>query len=242
MAAFATVMIVRARERGIPSDATSARAPFGPRKHPRQTAYGFREPLAVALDYLPRKPSGGGNRDLLPNYGADRELEAVPCAGHPQSRTLRNERRQRPIAGKMPANELDIGVEIQKTFEPHNDRRHDADVIELNRRQEVRIVLPPHFNDPRFERAPIGAAVDVSVNFLNAFDSTRAHESQHRAPVIRRLERKLEPDAMVSGRRRASKLARCLAVHVTDRRVEPPHARKTGRMGDIGNAERRLAE
>jgi len=67
---------------------------------------------------------------LVPEHGADRELEAVPCAWHAESRTLRNERRQSPIAGKMTANELDIGVEVQETFESHY-RRHRTDVIVL---------------------------------------------------------------------------------------------------------------
>ena len=57
----------------------------------------------------PRQTDRGGDRDLLSQHRADRQFEAVPCAGHAQTRSRRYQRRQCWILCEMSGDGERIG-------------------------------------------------------------------------------------------------------------------------------------
>ena len=88
----------------------------------RQRIGGLRQRLAMRCDQPPGQPRRRGHGDLLPEHGADRQLEAVPGARHAQSRPRCDQRCEGRILGEMRRDGARIGGEIEDPPQPRDDR------------------------------------------------------------------------------------------------------------------------
>ena len=94
--------------------------------------------IAVLHDEAAGERACAAHRDLLTENGADRELEAVPGAGHPQSRTREHAWREHGVLDELLGDGLRIGAEIEHAAQPRDDRRQRRELGESNRRRGAR--------------------------------------------------------------------------------------------------------
>ena len=97
-------------------------------------------PAAFAHDRRPerrdeagRQPHRADHRDLLPEQGADGQLEAVPGAGHPQPGPGRHPRREIGILGQVRADQLRVRRQVEHAPEPRDDSRQRRELREPDR-------------------------------------------------------------------------------------------------------------
>ena len=80
----------------------------------------LRQGLPMRGDQTPGQTDGGGDRDLL-SHRADRQFEAVPCAGHAQTGPRRDQRRQCWILCEMGGDGEGIGCQVEYAAQPRDD-------------------------------------------------------------------------------------------------------------------------
>ena len=129
------------------------------RKHVRQSLLEsgrIVDCLAEARTPVAGEPGRRRHRDLLPENGAHRELEAVPRAGHPQARPSGDQRRQRRVLAEMRADRHRIGGQIEHPANARDDRRQGPQIWQANGCLEavlLRRARPPRRRDRRRSRS-----------------------------------------------------------------------------------------
>ena len=86
-----------------------------------QIAIRLRQGLPMRGNQAPGQTDRGGDCDLLSQHRADRQFEAVPCAGHAQTRSRRYQRRQCWILCEMGGDGERIGCQVEYAAQPRDD-------------------------------------------------------------------------------------------------------------------------
>ena len=189
-----------------------------------------------------------GNRDLLPEHGPDGEFETVPGAGNAQARAGGDQGRERRVLCQMRRDGHRVGGEVEHPAHPGNDGRQGRELGEAHRHpQRVAVGGGAHCHDPRRPAKPQGPGIFLRRHPLDPGNGTAAQEGQDRGPVIGRLVAQQQLDlAPPRGRHVASlgppQRARRPAEQRLEGLVEPPHAAKSCREGDLGHRQGRFVD
>jgi hypothetical protein len=93
---------------------------------------GRRHGASVQSDKLAGQSTRSGDTDLLSQYSARRNLEAITAAGSPQPRTLCHQWRKRGIERQMVVDGFDVRSKVEQSPHPRNDRRQYSDLRKAN--------------------------------------------------------------------------------------------------------------
>ena len=83
-------------------------------------------------DELAGEPARRGDRDLLAEDGAHRELEPVPRARHAQAGSRRDQRGEARVLGELRRDRGDVGAEVEDAPDAADDRGQRPDAPEAD--------------------------------------------------------------------------------------------------------------
>lgn len=208
--------------------------------------FGFLQGLSESRD----EPSGhrgrGAHAHLLPEDGADGELEPIPCSRHAQSRPSANQRFEQRVARQLRCDRPRIGVEVEEPPHPRDDR---CDLADERRRHEQQKLRPRPIGGD-FDHAASLAGGDAApirsgIDRFDTGDGTQREEIAHRLPVVGRPVRKAQREASSSFRHASAappERTRRAAVGAADGRVEAAYAAEAGGVGDVDHRQGRFVD
>ena len=121
----------------------------------------LRQGLSMCGNQAPGQTDRGGNRDLLSQHRADRQLEAVPGAGHAQTRSRLYQRGQSRILGEMGGDGKRIGGQVEDAAQPRDDPRQCRQPGKADARPQRILLRQSNGNDSRPAAQLDGSRVTV---------------------------------------------------------------------------------
>ena len=126
----------------------------------------------------------GDHRDLLSQHRADRQLEAIPGAGHAQTRSRLDQRRQRRILGEMGGDGKRIGGQVEDAAQPRDDDRQRRQLGKADARPQRVSPRRPDGDDSLPAVELDGSRVTVLLDALDAGNRAEPQKLQHGRPIV----------------------------------------------------------
>ncbi len=190
---------------------------------------------AVRLGEPPQDRTGSGDRDLLADDGAHRDLETVDLARQAQPRRRCDQRTEQRVGRQDLVDRQRIGVEVEQAPAALDRDRGVAQVGELELAGDM-VVVERQLHRAETVRQAQHPSVRPAVDALDTRDQAAAEELEQAVCVERLPHREAERDA-AGGRAAAAAahLGRRQGVDMTHRVVELPDRGETGRERDVGH-------